>query len=157
MSDDVKKKRRWVPIMLTVSLILNVLVVGVVLGTALRFRDGGGEGPPIAFGQALYRALPGVERKELRRGLSEQYSKRSQQRSADFKALSQALRAVPFDPQPVEMLLQRQELSIVEMQESLGRKWLARVTNMTDEERADYADKLEKIVKKGHGRKYRNR
>lgn len=149
MSEISKPKRRWMPILLTVSLALNLLVVGVVLGTALRFRGGEHAKTPPGFGPALYRALPGADRKALRGELSYLHKKGSNTRKQDFEALSQALRTVPFDPDAVQVLLAQQAQSTADLQQALQEQWLSRVIEMSDDERIAYADRLQEVVERG--------
>ena len=149
MTDRPASKRKWIPLLLIVSLALNLLVVGMVLGTAMRFK--GTDRVDIApnFGPALFYALPRPERKVLSGELSSLRGKGSQRRKQDFSTLSEALRVVPFDPVVVQALLEQQAQATVEVQEALHQQWLARVSGMSDDERAKFADRLEDVVKHG--------
>lgn len=149
MTDTPAPKRRWMPILLVVSLALNLLVVGLVVGTVLRFKGGDRVSVPPGFGPALYYALPKSERKALRGELSGLRGKGSHRRKEDFGALSQALRAVPFDPVAVEALLTQQARATADLQQALHQQWLAQVSAMNDQERAVYAGRLEEVVKRG--------
>ncbi|MEX0320218.1 MULTISPECIES: periplasmic heavy metal sensor [unclassified Ruegeria] len=151
MSDANPKKRRWPRILLGVSLALNLLVIGLVAGTVLRFR-GDGRHPP-AFGPALYRALPDADRKALHGELRGRHDGGSKSRGEDFRALAEALRAVPFEPGAVEAVIEAQAQARAEVHKSLNQAWLARVSDMSDTERADYADRLEEVVRKGDRRR----
>ncbi|MES0824790.1 periplasmic heavy metal sensor [Ruegeria sp. SCP11] len=157
MSDNPKPKRRWVTVLLTVSLALNLLVAGVALGTVYRVKGGDHGKAPPGFGPALYRALPKEDRKALRGELSERHVKGAKLRSEDFAKLEAALRANPFDPAVVQALLQQQAQSMAELQSALQERWLLRITEMTDAERQVYADRLQEVVKrKPHGRKHKD-
>ncbi|WP_050602747.1 periplasmic heavy metal sensor [Ruegeria sp. 6PALISEP08] len=154
MNADPKPKRRWMPLVLAVSLAVNLLIVGVALGTVLRLKGEDHAKAPPGFGPALYRALPKDERKAMRGELSGLHKKGSKGRTQDFEAMSQALRRVPFDPVAVEVLLQQQADATAALQEALQSQWLARVTAMSDGERQAYADRLQDVVKRGkHGHK----
>ncbi|WP_424833161.1 periplasmic heavy metal sensor [Ruegeria sp.] len=157
MSDAPAPKRRWMPVLLVISLAVNLLVAGMILGTALRFKDGDRARIPPGFGPALYHALPKSDQKALRGELSAMRSKGSLRRGEDFGALSVALRSVPFDPNAVVLLLEQQAATTAELQEALHLEWLARVAEMSDEERAAYADRLEDVVKRGPHRKKKDR
>ncbi|EEE36379.1 hypothetical protein RKLH11_212 [Rhodobacteraceae bacterium KLH11] len=156
MSETPAPKRKWMPVLLVVSLALNLLIAGIVVGSVLRFKGGDRAGAPPGFGPALYYALPKPDRTALRAELSEMRGKRSHRRKQDFRALSQALRAVPFDPETVGFLLQQQAQTTAELQMALHQQWLARVSAMSDDERAAYADRLEEVVKRGP-RKHKKR
>ncbi len=149
MSTDPKPKRRWMPVVLTVSLALNLLVVGMAVGTMLRLKGGEHAKAPPGFGPALYRALPKEDRKLLRGELSSKHTKGSKGRAQDFATLSTALRTVPFDPETVAQLLQQQAQATADLQAALQVQWLARVTAMSDEERQNYATRLEQVVERG--------
>ena len=56
---------------------------------------------------------------------------------------------VPFDTVVVQALLEQQAQATVEVQEALHQQWLARVSGMSDDERAKFADRLEDVVKHG--------
>ncbi|WP_299986878.1 periplasmic heavy metal sensor [uncultured Ruegeria sp.] len=156
MSDSPAPKRKWMPILLVVSLAVNLLIAGIALGTALRFKGSDHAVAPPGFGPALYYALPKTDRKALRGELSGLRGKGSHMRKQDFSALSQALRAMPFDPSAVEDLLEKQAQATAVIQTALHQQWLTQVSAMSEEERADYADRLEEIVKRGP-RKHKKR
>ncbi|SLN17992.1 periplasmic heavy metal sensor [Ruegeria meonggei] len=154
MSENPKPKKRWVTVLLIVSLALNLLIVGIALGTAYRVKGGDQAKAPPGFGSALYRALPKEDRKALRGELSERHKHGSKLRAQDFTALGAALRANPFDPAAVQVLLQQQAQAMADLQFALQDEWLARVSEMSDAERQAYATRLEEVVRrKPHGRK----
>ncbi|WP_420584422.1 periplasmic heavy metal sensor [Ruegeria sp.] len=157
MSENAKPKKRWVPVLLAVSLGLNLLVVGIALGTAYRVKGGDHAKAPPGFGSALYRALPKEDRKALRLELSDRHVRGGKTRAQDFAALQTVLRAEPFDPAAVQALLVQQARSMAELQGALQEEWLARITTMTDAERLDYADRLQDVVqRKSHKRKHKD-
>ncbi|WP_170752125.1 periplasmic heavy metal sensor [Ruegeria lacuscaerulensis] len=157
MSDNPKPKRRWVKVLLAVSLGFNLLVVGVAVGTVLRVKGGDHAKAPPGFGSALYRALPKEDRKALRGQLSSRHKAGSKDRVRNFEILSAALREVPFDPETVQDILLQQSQSLAELQSNLQGQWLEQVTDMTDAERALYADRLDEVVRHGpHGKKRKN-
>lgn len=149
MTTDPKPKRRWMPIVLILSLAVNLLIVGVAVGSVLRLKHSDHAKAPPGFGPALYRALPKEDRKALRGELSGLHGKGAKGRSQDFVAVTEALRAVPFDPETVTLLLQQQAQATAELQAALQEKWLVLVTQMSDEERQTYATRLEEVVKRG--------
>ncbi len=157
MSDSPKPKRRWMPVLLGVSLALNLLIIGIAVGATLRVKGGERAKAPPGFGSALYRALPKEDRKTLRGDLSDRHRKGASSRYQDFAALNEALRAEPFDPATIQTLLTRQAQSTAELQVALQNKWLARISAMTDAERTAYANRLEEVIRRGpHDRKKKN-
>ncbi|WP_170607967.1 periplasmic heavy metal sensor [Ruegeria arenilitoris] len=152
MSEIPVSKRRWMPILLAVSLAVNLLVVGIILGTALRIKGGEQARVPPGFGLALYHALPKEDRKVLRGELATLRSKGSERRSKDFQELRKALLQVPFEPEIVQGLLDQQVQATADLQESLHQEWLTQVSEMTDSERQIYAERLEEVIKRGRHR-----
>ena len=56
--DQVKQKRRWMPVVLTLSLALNLAVAAALAGAAWRHKEAD-RGPRVARGGAIYmQALP---------------------------------------------------------------------------------------------------
>ena len=156
MSDNARPKRRWVTVLLTVSLALNLLVAGVALGTVYRVKGGDHGKAPPGFGPALYRALLKEDRKALRKELSERHVRGAKMRTEDFAALEAALRAEPFNPGAVQALLQQQAQAMAELQSDLQVEWLTLISAMTDTERQTYADRLQQVVaRKTHERKHK--
>ncbi len=149
MNTDPKPKRRWMPIVLTLSLAINLLIVGVAVGSILRLKNSDHAKAPPGFGPALYRALPKEDRKALRGELSGLHGKGAKGRSQDFMAVTEALRAVPFDPETVTLLLQQQAQATADLQAALQEKLLVLVTQMSDTERQTYATRLEDVVERG--------
>ncbi|WP_299080052.1 periplasmic heavy metal sensor [uncultured Ruegeria sp.] len=154
MNAEPKTKRRWMSVVLIVSLALNLLIVGVAVGTVLRVKGSDHAKAPPGFGPALYRALPKEDRKAMRGELSGLHKEGSNARTQGFEAISAALRAVPFDPVAVEGLLQQQAQATADLQSELQAQWMVRVTAMSDEERQTYAERLQEVIQKGpHSRK----
>jgi hypothetical protein len=57
--------------------------------------------------------------------------------------VADALRQVPFDPERLRGLLEAQSQRRETFQQDVQRLWIARVTEMSDGQRADYAERLE--------------
>lgn len=150
-----KTKRRWLAILLGASLTLNLLVVGLIAGMALRFHGKSDRSPP-SFGPALYRALPDADRKALRERMHQADRGDRQTRQEGFKDLTLALRAVPFDPDALAGIVEQQTALRVHTQQSLGEAWLVVVEKMTDAQRSSYADRLDTYVKRGKWKKRRH-
>ena len=146
----------WLRIVLGVSLGLNLLVLGLVGGTMVRY--GGPDGmrpPPRSVGAALFRALPGEDRRALwdrsyampmANGMSmtEEMPKGHHARQmAQARAVGAALRATPFDREALAAILQGQAARREGFQKSLQQAWLDRVADMTEAERVAYSSRLE--------------
>ena len=142
---------RGVKIALALSVALNLGVAGLAIGAWL--GDGPHRGMPrdMTFGP-FSEALDDTDRKALRRALLERLGEFREQREAaraEFEALLTTLRADPFDPEALKAALKALEVRNAERLE-LGRTLIeTRLIEMTPEERAAFADRLEKGLRKG--------
>lgn len=156
-----EKKLRWSKIVLVASLALNLIFVGLVAGAWINgpkrgdrddLRPSWASGP---FGRALS--------KEDRRAMGEAFrndpearqrigSRRGQMRAIGVE-IADVLRSQPFDPSKLESLFQKQAQLGAEMTQTGQRVLLERITRMTQEQRAGFADRLEAGMKRG--RKHR--
>ncbi|WP_298857726.1 periplasmic heavy metal sensor [uncultured Sulfitobacter sp.] len=152
---DTVKNRRWMPIILGLSLAINLAVVAAVGGAAWRHSGDARSGLPRASKSgALYmKALP----RESRRAIREQMrSGPRPDRSTD--QMLAALRSEPFDPEAAVRVLELQRDAGLQRQHAATAGWLAEVTAMNAQERAAYADRIEEMAKRGKERgKDRNR
>ena len=138
---------RRLKIALALSLAFNLCIVGVICGVMLR------DGPPRGgrdFGLGpLSEALSHEDRRALRKAFVARHPDirdAKRQMRAEFDAVVAALRADPFDPAALDGAL----AAIAARNQSLldtGRELVAeRLKAMTAEERAAFADRLEKRV-----------
>ncbi len=140
---------RWSRVLLAVSLALNLLVAGLVVGAMLRF--GGPEGarrPPPSLAATLYRALPRDDRRAVRESMRDAPQARIQARRAGARDLAAALRRTPFDSAQVQRLVAEQTRAHDIWQHAVLAAWLARVDAMSDAERAAYAGRIEEFMSK---------
>lgn len=157
MSSEMEKSRvGWrvgSRILLAVSLALNLLVIGLAAGAALRW--GGlerAERPPPSVGAALYRALPRVDRDEVRAVMKARHGSRAGQRRDDARNLAEALRASPFVPETVESILAGQDARRDQWQAAVQAAWMQQVRAMDDAERTSYAERLEQVMTRARGK-----
>lgn len=151
---DVPRKRRWIMPLLFTSLAVNLLVAGVVIGALLspdgpRNRSEIGPGRGV-IGEPFIRALPRSERRALAedvRKMSPQIREGRENLRQRFEAFLTALRADPFDPAAISRLLAEQRGVAVGRQEIGERLLMKRLEAMTPEQRAAYADALEKSLR----------
>ena len=146
---DTGKKRRWMPVVLGLSLALNLAVVAAVGGAAWRHSGDGRSGPRASKGGgALYiQALP----RETRRAIREQ-TRVGPRRESDASQMLVALRQEPFDPAAATLLLNAERDLGLQRREATSAAWLSEVTAMTAQERAAYADRIEELSKRGKGK-----
>ena len=140
---------RGVKIALALSVALNLAVAGLAVGAWL--GDGPHRGMPrdMSFGP-FSEALDDDDRKAIRKALLSRLGEFREQRDAaraEFEALLVALRADPFDAGALKTALAALEARNAERLE-LGRSLIeTRLIEMTPEERAAFADRLEKGLK----------
>lgn len=152
-SNDMQPKpprmRLWLRILLGVSLALNLMVIGLAVGAALRFGGPDGMRPPPperSIGALLFRELPGKVRRDLRKQMELSPADRRLREREDVAQIGRALREVPFDPDPVIALLDERSKAQTDWVIAVQDAWLDRVNGMSDAERAAYADRLEAVV-----------
>ena len=145
----------WMRVLLALSLTLNLAVLGIVGGAALRSHD---EERPLPVRNLGFGAFDGAlspeDRKELRRAfVTEAPDFRGARRGMrqDFAAILEALRAEPFDPAALQIVLDRQNARGAEML-AVGQKLIFdRVAAMDPEARRAFADRLEQSLTRKHG------
>ncbi|SCZ68993.1 Uncharacterized membrane protein [Epibacterium ulvae] len=144
--DSTAKSPRWLRILLGLSLALNLAVVGVAAGAAYRFsaKDHPKTGGSQSFGRMLFRDLDRQTRQSLRRDAEGGHKDFHAKRQAEAQALAAALKAKPFDVQAVEAVLTEQSATRQKFQDRVQDAWLAKVAEMSDEARADLAERLER-------------
>ena len=152
-TEQAPRMRGWVRVVLFVSLALNLAVVGLVAGVALRHGGEKRAGPPRAdhMSLAYVRALDRTDREAIRDAMRAALPDRAQLRAgqrAAFAAVLAAVRSDSFDPAEVERLLEAQ-FAVSEGRQQLGRQFLIeRLGMMSAAERAAFADRVEENLTK---------
>lgn len=141
---------RWMRLLLVASLALNLLVVGVVAGFAIKGGPDGHSGPPGGMG-AMHRALSDAERADLKRRMIREFRDRKEDRAAvrrEMAGLVELLRADAFDPAAAADRMARVRAlfngRVTAAQDLLIGYWI----EMTPSERAAYADRLEQEMER---------
>ncbi len=151
MADDRDTTGRvtpWMRGLLIVSLTLNVLVLGLVGGWVLRH---GGPHPahPSRLDMAggpLTRALSDEDRREIGRKMRQAYREGQGADGgmrASFDALMADLRSVPFEPERVAARMLEQREGFAARFEMGQEVLLEHLAQMSDAERAAYADRVQ--------------
>ncbi|MGB5865170.1 MAG: periplasmic heavy metal sensor [Sulfitobacter sp.] len=152
------RKLRWMPIVLGISLAINLVVVAALAGAAWRHsgEDRGmdrGDGPRASRGGMIYmQALPSETRKQIRENLRAERRPRP-----DATTMIAALRQVPFDDATAADILETERGASLERQGRAGDVWLAEVRAMTGPQRAAYADRLEELSNQRKARRDKRR
>lgn len=153
------RRRRSVKLLLIVSLALNLLVVGVLVGGLIRQDPPGAHrsaGGSSGIGSAAILALPHETRQALREELSrDDTSDRQADRLAALPALLDELRSEDYDAQTfaedLRDIRRARNERLAEVELALAR----RIASMSAAERAAYADQLEEMLRnpQRHGRR----
>jgi uncharacterized membrane protein len=149
------KTGRGVKIALFVSLAINVLVLGLVVGAMThRWRDRDMmQGPALAdlgFGPYIA-ALNDDDRKELVRevlGNAKDFRKNREEIRAGIESLLVLLRAPDFDAAAFEANLKAQSLKLEERRALGIDLFVRRVTEMSPEARGELADRLARFLRR---------
>lgn len=136
----------WLRWLLLVSLALNLLVAGVVVGHL--FGDGPDRRVPRAdqMGGPLTFALSKEDRREIGKSLRREYREGRPSRSqiaADYRSVIDTLRADPFDRARLEEVFARQLTSATSRIAIGQRLLLERIEGMDTADRRAFADRLE--------------
>jgi len=141
----------WMRILLGVSLAMNLLVVGLAVGAAIRFGGLDHDARPTrSLTGALYRELPGDDRKALFRQARSEAGHHKKRHGEDAAEVDAILRAETFDPGALDAVISRQADAREAWQLAVRAAWLERVGAMTLDERVAYADRLIEATKKRH-------
>ncbi len=156
MTEKPTPKRRWVKPLLAVSLICNMLIIGVVAGIVIdnRGKDRGErlDGPARSVvGIPFVRALEPEDRRALYQEIRRDDDRLRENRSAlraRFEALLTALNTEPFDPEAVQVILQEQR-EIALRRQNIGEALLVeQLSRLDPTERAAYADRLARDLRR---------
>ncbi|MDU8909970.1 periplasmic heavy metal sensor [Aestuariicoccus sp. MJ-SS9] len=151
MADATGPKRGmtgWIRAVLFASLALNLLIAGIAAG--MYWRGGPDRGPRDRDFAAPYaRALGDEQRGTLRRALRREFLANRPERGAlaqGYVAASAALRAEPFDRAALEAVLEGQARQAQTRQEIGRRVMIDFLSNMSAEDRAAFADRLDQEI-----------
>lgn len=152
MSDEVKQARGgavpgWIKAVLVVSLSLNLLIAGAVVGSVFSGgRWSPDHGRHMAGGGPMARALSEDDRRFIRQRMTMEFMSDREVRGAyrdEMTALLADLRADPYDPEAVEARMAGMRAHFLHRFET-GQALLGeRLAEMSRAERAAYAERLE--------------
>lgn len=151
------EKMNWTKIVLFVSLALNLLVAGFVVGG--KFSDGKKEGRNAHHSERLFRgspygrALSQEDRREIAREIGQVRRQEFSDSRREMVVLAQSVVAIlredPFDAEKLEGIIEQQIQKGVEIQFSAQKVLIERISQMSDADRQAYADRLEEVIAKG--------
>lgn len=157
-----KPRRKWPRVLLAVSLTLNLLVLGLVLGAKAsghHGRDFDPRGPERgAIAELGFAPLAGAFDLKDRRAIGKGFKERAgsfrdnrEHLKDEFDAMLKTLRAEPFDQAALLALMEAQSNRIRGHGDTLRALVIERISLMSAKERAEFADRIERKVK--HGRR----
>lgn len=156
---EAPRMKPWLRVLLIASLAVNFLIVGIVAGAVLLHDDDDRRRPPRldSFGGPLTGALEFDDRKAIGKDLRRMYregggASREELRK-EFDGIVSDLRRVPFDPDAVRERMKHQRDNMSRRLELGQELLLERLTQMSDADRADYADRVQGGLKKLPGGK----
>jgi len=142
---------RLIRILLVASLALNLAVVGLAAGWALRHAGSGAHPSRLDMaGGPLTRALSTEDRREIGKAMREAWREADDGRADlrdSYDVLLADLRAVPFDPALVSARM-RQHRERFAVRFKMGQEVLVtHLATMSDADRRAYADRLEERIR----------
>ena len=162
MSDGPQpKSRRWVHVALILSLGLNLLIAGAVLGLVLVGGAGRSDGPmrglhAVGLGP-IVPLLSAEDRAELGARLRENRGRLGEQGRPLGRAVrgfAEALRSEPFDRAAAEAALGAQRDHGQALQEAGHMLLLDQIETMSPEARAELAERIERSIRRAVERRY---
>jgi uncharacterized membrane protein len=147
--NEITPRRRfpWLKAALTLSLVLNLALLGVLGGLINRVGQSGSDL------RSAVSALPAEDRRALRRETGRIWREARTQRGAEGSRAQMiaALRAEEFDIAAFERALQDAQERLVRMSDEMHGRLVTRVAQMSVEERVAYADALEAQARRWGG------
>lgn len=143
----------WLKLALGVSLAINLLIAGFIAGSLARHGGAGPVGARVpalgAFGAPYMMALQRDDRRAVLRALRQDGGNdvpSRKERRVMFDEVLEQLRADPFVAGDLEASVRRQAAASIAVQQRLQAAWFRTVVDMTDEERGDYAARVERVL-----------
>ncbi|WP_432447854.1 periplasmic heavy metal sensor [Aliiroseovarius marinus] len=155
-----KPRRKWPKVLLAVSLTLNLLVIGLVVGAKAGGHHGRSfdpRGPERdVIGRLGFAPLAGAFTPRDRRAIGKEMKARSgsyrdhgKLLEQEFSAMLEELRADPFDADRFALLMQSQADRMHSRAQTLRGLVIDRISLMSLAERRDFADRIARKVKRG--------
>jgi hypothetical protein len=152
MTNDIPQPKRarniW-KIVLTISLVLNIAVLGAIGGAALRLGNAHLKGREI--GSVYIRALSRDQRRQLGRQMGEQEGYHKAKRKnidASYQEAIRILRSDNFDQGVFEAIVKGPMVRASERLKNAQSIFLGHIMYMSFDERVAYADRIEGALKR---------
>ena len=142
------------------SLAVNFIIAGLMVGATVGNKRSGDRPPREGDILGAYtHALSGDQRRALGRSIRDHHREQSGGPMRPREVLDMvlvALRAEPFNPEPLRVLIEQQMDTAYARRKVAQELWVQHVTKMTDAERAEYADRIVESLSKRKGPPKRN-
>lgn len=146
---------RWSRVVLVASLALNIVVLGIVGGAALRWDKGRDHVRTVQVRDIGIGPFMGAFAPEQRRELGRAFARSAgnprearQEAQGLFEDMLGLLRSDPFDAAQFETHLLTLQSGFADRQEIGTRLMIAKISEMSPEARMAYADKLDDLLKR---------
>jgi len=152
---------RKLPIWLILSLLVNALLIGVMIGGGLGNRKGDQPRGPRGGGEqalirSIDRAIPDAERRQMRQALRQAYHKSGPEREAvqaARQALSESLGAEPYDVAKTKQAFEALRVADVRMKARIQDLVAEQVGALTLEQRKAIIQSLERRSQRREARR----
>ncbi len=138
------RRFKW---LLGVSLALNLAIVGLIIGAVFHGHPGPSSSH-MRSGFALVAALEREDRKAVLQGLRERGREQRQAHRGYHEALLDQLRSEEFSPDTLRGLVTESANGLRDVQDEVAERLLARLSEMSLQERRDYADRVERKLRR---------
>ncbi|WP_424979436.1 periplasmic heavy metal sensor [Leisingera sp. S232] len=142
--------KKWLKLLLAGSLALNLAMIGIAAGAALRYGDKDRDWhrrPPPSVGAMIFRQLDAETRESLRQQAGGGHGSFMQRRHAEGAAVIAALRSSDFDAAALLAVLRTQAESRHVFHTRVQETWVRKLAAMTPAERAVFADRMEQRMR----------
>lgn len=155
MSDETQKRSspRWMRVVLVLSLALNLLIVGAVVGAVSSGGKGGPRLSDVSFGP--YTAALGREdRRALRRAIRDTAGRPDRAAAREnFQTFLTVLRTEPLDVAEMTRVFEAQG-ALAQARLAAGKAaLLEHIAEMSAADRAAFADRLEEVLRRRPGKR----
>jgi uncharacterized membrane protein len=142
--------RRWVKLLLAASLALNLAVIGLAAGAALRHagQKKNWHRPPDV-GAMIFRELDRDTRRKLRQEAGGPHGSYVQRRHAEAERVIAILRKDTFDAEALLAELRQQADARHDFHLKLQNAWVRKLAEMAPKERQDFADRVAERFARG--------
>ncbi|WP_224825848.1 periplasmic heavy metal sensor [Cognatishimia sp. MH4019] len=155
MTEETIKSRapRWMRVVLVLSLALNLLIVGAVVGAVSSGKKGGPRMSDVSFGPYTA-ALSREDRRALRRAIRDRSDRPNRAAAREnFQTFLNVLRTEPLDVAEMTRVFEAQG-ALAQARQAAGKTaLLEHIAEMGAADRAAFADRLEEVLRRGPGKR----